>query len=236
MSDFVVRGVIRPTTIVPGGVIRTFSKKKNPPPILCTGAASLLLLLSIRPSIRAEPIVRPQCAKRMHTLSRNTHHAHGAPKSPNPPPHPSSSPRRRRRRRSSPSIPRPDPPPPASSTAPVCRRRRRRAPTPHVRDPIALASTPRPSLLLSRSIRPSFALFFFAAGATRSEDLFIYLLFCIYLLCVLVWSVLPRIWSLPARVRSARWQDLGCCKIVSLNNRLCIIGRTVEGSRSSEII
>uniref|UniRef100_A0A0E0QIF6 RRM domain-containing protein n=1 Tax=Oryza rufipogon TaxID=4529 RepID=A0A0E0QIF6_ORYRU len=68
----------------------------------------------------------------MHTLSRNTHHAHGAPKSPNPPPHPSSSPRRRRRRRSSPSIPRPDPPPPASSTAPVCRRRRRRAPTPHM--------------------------------------------------------------------------------------------------------
>uniref|UniRef100_A0A0E0IB88 RRM domain-containing protein n=1 Tax=Oryza nivara TaxID=4536 RepID=A0A0E0IB88_ORYNI len=66
----------------------------------------------------------------MHTLSRNTHHAHGAPKSPNPPPHPSSSPRRRRRRRSSPSIPRPDPPPPASSTAPVCRRRR--ASTPHM--------------------------------------------------------------------------------------------------------
>uniref|UniRef100_A0A0D3GZT4 RRM domain-containing protein n=1 Tax=Oryza barthii TaxID=65489 RepID=A0A0D3GZT4_9ORYZ len=67
----------------------------------------------------------------MHTLSRNTHHAHGAPKSRNPPPHPSSSPRRRRRR-SFPSIPRPDPPPPASSTAPVRRRRRRRAPTPHM--------------------------------------------------------------------------------------------------------
>lgn len=71
MSDFVVRGVIRPTAIVPGGVIRTFSKKKKT-------TSNLVHRCRIAAPPPLHPSVHPCGTNRTATVRQT--HAHPIPK------------------------------------------------------------------------------------------------------------------------------------------------------------